>query len=129
MMRSLADKLSFGAAGACLATTLILLVGTAYGQQPPAQATNPAAAQAPVQSQDPAQQPKIAPPGEPDRGGFLDAFGHWIESSVNNWNSGLKGAADVAKDAAGVANDAAKGAGSVVTDTAGAVARIPGTRV
>src|SRR5262249_501229 len=40
-----------------------------------------------------------------------------------------KGAADVAKDAAGAAGDAAKGAANVATDTAGAVARIPATRV
>src|SRR5262249_4572314 len=41
--------------------------------------------------------------------------------------------ADAAKGAAGAANDAARdaarGAGTVVTDTAGAVARIPATRV
>jgi hypothetical protein len=41
---------------------------------------------------------------------------------VTNWNSGLKGAADVAKDAA----DAA---GSATRDTAGAMVRFPGTRV
>jgi hypothetical protein len=125
--------MSYGKAGACLAAAFILLTGVAQGQQAPAQAT----AQAPVQPQDQAQQqPKIAPPVEPNRPGFIDAFGHWIENSVTNWNSGLKGAADVAKDAAGVAqgaagaaSDAAKGAGNVVTDTAGAVARIPATRV
>jgi hypothetical protein len=119
--------MSYGkAAGACLAAAFILLAGAAYGQQAPIQITPPAPAQAQDQAQ---QQPKIAPPVEPNRPGFIDAFGHWIGSSVNNWNSGLKGAADVAKDAAGAANDAAKDAGSVVTDTAGAVARIPATRV
>jgi len=122
------------AAGACLAAGLILLAGMAHGQQAPAQATT----QLPGQAQDQAeqQQPKVAPSVEPDRSGFIDTFGHWIGSSVSNWNSGLKGAADVAKDAAdvakdaaGAASDAARGAGTVVTDTAGAVARIPATRV
>lgn len=104
----------------------MLLAGAAHSQQAPAQT----APQAPVQAQDQAQQqPKTAPPVEPSRPGFIDAFGHWIESSVNNWNSGIKGATDVAKDAAGAANGAARDAGSVVTDTAGAVARIPATRV
>jgi hypothetical protein len=121
-MRSQADKVSYGnAAGACLAAAFLLL-GAAYGQQAPAQT--------PIQAQDQAQQqPKVAPPAEPNRPGFIDTVGNWIGSSVSGWNSGLKGAADVAKDAAGVANDAAKGAGNVVTDTAGAVARIPAARV
>jgi hypothetical protein len=126
--------MSYGkAAGACLAAAFVLLAGAAHSQQPPAQ-TGP---QAPVQAQGQAQQqPKTAPAVEPNRPGFIDAFGHWIGDSVSNWNSGIKGAADAAKDAAGVAkdaagaaSDAAKGAGSVVTDTAGAVARIPATRV
>jgi hypothetical protein len=103
------------AARACFVAAL-LLAGAAHGQQ------------APVDAQD-QPQPKIAPSVEPNRPGFIDAFGHWIETSVSNWNSGLKGAADVAKDAAGAASDAAKGAGNVVTDTAGAVARIPAARV
>src|SRR5262249_48654323 len=99
------------AASACLAAALILLAGAAHGQQ------------APVEAQDQAApQPKIAPPAEPNRPDLIDAFGHWIENSVTNWNSGLK-------DAAGAAGDAAKGAGNVVTDTAGAVARIPTSRV
>ena len=119
--------MSYGkAAGACLAAAFILLAGAAHGQQAPAQT----ATQSPAQAQDQAQQqPKVAPPVEPNRPGFIDVFGHWIDSSVGNWNSGLKGATDAAKDAAGAANDAAKGAGTVVTDTAGAVARIPATRV
>jgi hypothetical protein len=126
-MRPQAERMSCRtAAGACLAAGFILLTGAAHGQQPPNQATAPA----PVQAQDQAQQqPKIAPSAGPNRAGFIDSFGHWIENSVSNWNSGLKGAADVAKDAAGAANDAAKGAGNVVTDTADAVARIPATRV
>jgi hypothetical protein len=91
----------------------MLLAAPAHGQQPPA-----------APQDQPAPQPKIAPV-EPDRPGFIDAFGRWIGSSVTN----LKGAADVAKDAAGAAGDAAKGAANVATDTAGAVARIPATRV
>jgi hypothetical protein len=111
----------------CVAAAVVLVADATHGQQ------------APVPPQDQAQQqpqPKVAPPVEANRPGFIDAFGHWIENSVGNWNSGLKGAADVAKDAAGVAqdaagaaSDAAKGAGNVVTDTAGAVARLPSTRV
>jgi hypothetical protein len=104
------------------AAVLLLPAGTTHGQQAPA---------APPTQEEPAPQPKNAP--EPDRSGFIGTVGHWIENSVTNWNSGLKDAAGVAKDAAGtatgVATDAAKGAGNVVTDTAGAVARIPATRV
>jgi hypothetical protein len=83
-----------------------------------------AAAQAPQAPAEVAPQPHVsAPPAPaPERPGFIDAFGHWIESSVSNWNAGLKGAADVAKDAADVA-------GTVTRDTAGAVVRFPGTRV
>jgi hypothetical protein len=54
--------------------------------------------------------------------GFIDAFGRWIGDSVSNWNAGLKGAAGVAKDAADAATTATK-------DTAGAMVRLPGTRV
>jgi hypothetical protein len=109
-----------------VAAVLVLIAGATLGQQAPL----------PPQDQAQQQQPKIAPAVEPNRPGFIDAFGHWIENSVSNWNSGLKGATDVAKDAAGVAEgaagaatDAAKGAGNVVTDTAGAVARLPASRV
>ena len=94
----------------------MLLAATAHGQQAPADAPD-----------QPPAQPKVAP--QPDRPGFIDAVGHWIGDSVSNWNSGLKGAADVAKDAAGAAGDAAKGAANAATDTAGAVARIPASRV
>ena len=124
MTGSRADRISCSGAAArvCAAVAVLLLAGVAQGQQAPLQ----------LQDQSQQQQPKI-PPVEPNRPGFIDAFGRWIESSVGNWNSGIKDAADVAKDAAGAANDAAfdaaKGAGNVVTDTAGAVARIPATRV
>jgi hypothetical protein len=69
----------------------------------------------------PAESAATAPPAAA-QSGFIDAFGHWIEDSVTNWNSGLKGAADVAKDAADAASSATR-------DTAGAVARLPGARV
>jgi len=102
-------------ARACFAAAFVLIAGAAQSQQ------------APVAAQDEAApQPKIAPSVEPNRPGFVDAFGRWIETSVGNWNSGIKDAAGTATD---VATDAAKGAGNVVTDTAGAVARIPTTRV
>jgi hypothetical protein len=87
-------------------------------------------AQAPTQLQAPA-----APPAQPQQGpgtrpGFIDAFGHWIQNSVTNWNDGVndgvKGAGDVARDAA---NAAANAAGTATRDTAGAVVRLPGTRV
>jgi hypothetical protein len=85
-----------------------------------------AAAQAP-QGPPPAPQGQAEPKAQPDpspgyKPGFIDAFGRWIGDSVTNWNAGLKGAADVAKDAADAATTATK-------DTAGAVARLPGTRV
>jgi len=108
----------FGGRGAraCFAAAFVLLAGVAAQGQ-----------QAPVAAQDePAPQPKTAPSAEPNRPGFIDAFGRWIGTSVGNWNSGIKDAAGTATD---VATDAAKGAGNVVTDTAGAVARIPTTRV
>src|SRR5262245_43432210 len=93
---------------ACLAAAFALLAGAAQGQQAPA-ATQ--AEQTPAATEE-QPQPKIAPPVESNRSGFIDAFGRWIETSVGNWNSGIKGAADVAKDAAGAATDAAKGAGN-----------------
>jgi len=102
-----------------VAAVLVLIAGATQGQQAPV----------PPQDQVQQQQPNIAPAVEPNRPGFIDAFGHWIENSVGNWNSGLKDAAGVAQDAAGAASDAAKGAGNVVTDTADAVARLPSTRV
>jgi hypothetical protein len=95
---------------------LLLLAGTADAQAPQNLV-------APQQAQpQPQPQPDVPPTTPGNRPGFIDAFGHWIESSVNDWNSGLKGAADAAKDAA----DAA---GSVTRDTAGAMVRLPGSRV
>ncbi len=107
-----------GQFAACACLALVLLAGAAQGQQP-----------LPAAPDQPAPQPKIAPQIEPDRPGFIDAFGHWIGNSVSNWNSGLKGAADVAKDAAGAAGDAAKGAADVASDTASAVARLSTSQV
>jgi len=99
------------AAHICCAATAVMLAFAAAAQTP-----EPPAGPPPVQTN-----PSPAPtPG--DKPGFIDAFGRWIGDSVNNWNTGLKGAADVAKDAA----DAA---GAATRDTAGAVARIPGSRV
>jgi hypothetical protein len=83
----------------------MLLAGAGHGQQAPTAVPD-----------QPAPQPKIAPQTDPDRPGLIDAVGHWIGDSVTNWNSGLKGAADVAKDAAGAAGDAAKGAANVATE-------------
>ena len=96
------------------AVAALLLASAAFAQ------TQQKAPQAPMQLQAPA-----APPPQPQEGarpGFIDAFGHWIQSSVTGWNSGVQ-------DATGVAKDAANGVGSVTRDTAGAVARFPGTRV
>ena len=100
------------AARACCAAVALVLAGSALAQTPESPT------QAPIEASPPPP-PSTTPGYKP---GFIDAFGHWIESSVGNWNSGLKGAADAAKDAA----DAA---GTVTRDTAGAVARIPGSRV
>jgi hypothetical protein len=108
-----------------MAGVALLLAGAAVAQAPqqvPQRA--PQAPQAPMPLQAPTtapQQPQAAmPPGT--RPGFIDAFGHWIQGSVTDWSSGIQ-------DATGVAKDAANGVGAVTRDTAGAVARIPGTRV
>lgn len=98
----------------CAAAAFVLLAGPSSAQAP----QTPAEPQAQPDVTSP--QPKSAPPA--NRPGFIDAFGHWIEDSVSNWNAGIKGAADVAKDAADAATTATR-------DTAGAVVRIPGTRV
>jgi hypothetical protein len=94
----------------------LLLGGAAAAQAPqqPAQVPQP-----PTQLQAPgAPQPQGGmPPGTPP--GFIDAFGHWIQGSVNDWNSELQG----------VAKDAADAAGTVTRDTADAVAHFPGARV
>jgi hypothetical protein len=95
----------------CAAAAFMLLAGPASAQAP---------AELQAQSDVTSPQPKSTPPA--NRPGFIDAFGHWIESSVSDWNAGLKGAADVAKDAADAAT-------TVTRDTAGAVVRFPGTRV
>ena len=99
-----------------------MLTGAAVAQAPQA-AQVP---QAPVQLQAPADAPAPAqPPAAPAPGtrpGFIDAFGHWIQNSVTGWNSGIN-------DATGIARDAANAAGTATRDTAGAVARIPGTRI
>lgn len=130
------DRRAAGRFAGAAAVTM-LLVGAAIAQAP--QATQPPqqppqVIQAPQAS--PVQPDANGPPQTqhgPGGGGFIDAFGRWIESSVGNWNSGLKGASDAAKDAADVAGSAAKGAADAATtvtrDTAGAVARFPGTRV
>jgi hypothetical protein len=94
----------------CVAAAMLLVAGAAPAQTPEA-TTEPPAQVSP---------PPASPPGT--KSGFIDVFGRWIEDSVSNWNTGLKGAADVAKDAAGAATTATR-------DTAGAVARIPASRV
>lgn len=98
---------------AIAAAALLVLVAAPAAQTQPSQTAQPESEQAPADAAAPTSAP------EP---GFIDAFGHWIGDSVSGWNSGLKGAADVAKDAA----DAA---GAVTRDTADAVARLPGARV
>src|SRR3981081_3395032 len=114
---------------------LMLLTCAAAAQVPPvtqAQAPQgPTAPQAPQGQAPQAPQGQAEPPAQPDtsqapapgyKPGFIDVFGRWIGDSVSNWNTGLKGAADVAKDAADAAT-------TVTRDTAAAVARWPGTRV
>jgi len=112
---------------------LMLLTCAAAAQVPPVPQASPApqAPQAPQASAPQAPQGQAGPPAQPDtsqspvpgyKPGFIDVFGRWIGDSVGNWNTGLKGAADVAKDAADVAT-------TVTRDTADAVARFPGTRV
>jgi len=89
--------------------------------EPQTQQTQPQAS-APTEQQAPGYRP-----------GFIDAFGRWIGDSVNNWNNTVKDATGAAQDAADTAGNVARGAanvaGTVTRDTAGAVARIPGTRV
>jgi hypothetical protein len=100
---------------------LIVLTCAAAAQVPPVpQAQAPQAPQG--QAEPPAQPDTGAAPAPGYKPGFIDVFGRWIGDSVSNWNTGLKGAADVAKDAADAAT-------TVTRDTADAVARFPGTRV
>jgi hypothetical protein len=103
---------------ACAAAALIVALAGAGAQTPPT----------PAQPQpDVTAPPSPAPnPGPQGSGGFIEAFGHWIGSSMSDWNSGVKGAADAAGSAAKGAADTAT---NVTRDTADAVARIPGTRV
>ncbi|HLH91071.1 MAG TPA: hypothetical protein VKX28_21680 [Xanthobacteraceae bacterium] len=101
-----------------------MLAAAAFAQAPPGQIQPQAQIQpqTPMQLQTPAT-PQTQPQENPGtRPGFIDAFGHWITNSVTNWNDGVKGAGDVARDAANAA-------GTATRDTAGAVARLPGTRV
>jgi hypothetical protein len=108
---------------ACGAAAAWLLAGVAIAQAPqsaPQAPQAPMQLQAPAVSSAPAQPQDSVPPGT--RPGFIDAFGHWIQGSVTDWNSGINGAT-------GVARDAANGVGTATRDTAGAVARFPGTRV
>ena len=100
---------------------LLLLVAPPSAQTPPPSAQMPQAAPAPDTAGPPPSDAGV-PPASAHKSGFIDAFGHWIENSVGGWNSGLKGAADAAKDAA----DAA---GNVTRDTADAVSRGLGARV
>jgi len=100
-----------------MAGLALLLAGAAAAQVPQQPPQAPMPLQAPAASP---QQPQAIAPGA--RPGFIDAFGHWIQGSVGDWNSGIQ-------DATGVATDAANGVGAVTRDTAGAVARISGTRV
>src|SRR3984957_7761710 len=97
-------------AGGCAAAAALILAGAVAAQAP----------QAPTQLQPPAAPPAQVDPGT--RPGFIDAFRHWIQGSVPNWNDGIKGAGDVAKDAANTA-------GTVTRDPAGAVAGFLGTGV
>jgi hypothetical protein len=103
---------------------LIVLTCAAAAQVPPAPPTPQAQApQAPQGQAEPPAQPDTSQAPVPGyKPGFIDVFGRWIGDSVSNWNTGLKGAADVAKDAADAAT-------TVTRDTADAVARFPGTRV
>jgi hypothetical protein len=105
-----------------------MLAGAAAAQAPQAQIQP----QAPMQPQAPTQlQGPAAPPAQPQenpgtRPGFIDAFGHWIQNSVTSWNDGVNGGI---KGAGDVARDAANAAGTATRDTAGAVVRLPSTRV
>lgn len=110
------------AARMCGAAAFVVMFAAAAVAQAP-QPPQPPAAQLPQGQAAPPAAPSASRATDPGyKPGFIDAFGHWIGDSVTNWNSGLKGAADVAKDAA----DAA---GSATRDTAGAMVRFPGTRV
>jgi hypothetical protein len=112
----------------CATGALVVFACAAAAQVPPApQAPQalpaPATPQVPQAQGEPQAQPDAGPaPASGNKPGFIDAFGRWIGDSVSNWNAGLKGAADVAKDAADAAT-------TVTRDTAGAVARFPGARV
>ena len=112
----------------------------------------PAGAQAPQPAPPPPAVESTAPPPVPApaaQPGLIDAFGRWMKDSTsalnarlgggnakdisdaasNAANNAAKNTADVAKGAADVTRDAASAVTNAARDTAGALSRLPTSRV
>lgn len=151
LQTSWADRLRRASVSACLVAGIALLTSGVSAQsfqsqaQPPSRSpeTPPSADQVPPPSQgDPSV---VGTPGY--RPGFFDAFGRWVQESTAGFNANLgtgwgspKGVSDAAASAARNTADVAKGAAemtrgaadamtNVARDTAGALTRLPTSRV
>jgi hypothetical protein len=116
----------------CMAT-VALFTGSAVAQtlaQPPAPG--------PVPTQGQAAPPPSMPAAPSYRPGLFDAFGRWMEESTAGFNTNLnatwgeppgKGMSDAAKGAAEATKGAADAMSSAARETAGALSRLPTSRV
>jgi hypothetical protein len=110
-----------------LSASLVLaaLVSVAGAQQPSAP---PAAPPPVIYAQPPEPQPTPPPSSSvtlPTPSDVFSGIGRLIDQSISNVNAGVKGAGETLGVVPGAATDLAKGIG----DTAGTIARLPGTNV
>ena len=101
---------------------LAALVSVAAAQQPAPAAPPPVIYAQPPEPQQP------APPSSgilPTPSDVFSGIGRFIDQSISNVNAGVKGAGETLGVVPGAATDLAKGIG----DTAGTIARLPGTNV
>lgn len=109
-----------GRACQCAALLMLLLAGTASGQD----VRNPQPGGPPTQQEPtPMQSAPARPPG------FLETIGRWFDGSVSGLSSGLKGTQDRLGNFGNQAGHAAAGAAGAAKDAVDAVARLPAMRV
>jgi hypothetical protein len=102
--------------------------GRAAAQTPAPEPARPATPNAPAP-------PNVSttPNATPPSGGFIDAFGNWMQQGVSNMGAGFGAmvgavggqANQAAKGAADAASTVAKGAADVARDTAAGVTKLP----